>query len=367
MKLNHQTQNYLSKHVTGYVSKDSPSPNDKKYLRLDLGENLLGCSPHTLKALHSLTPKDLNLYPDPSGNSIKTVIADLYGLKKENITLANSSNEIIDYLPRMVLHPTDRALVISPTFFRFVESTFAAGGGVKQVQLKEKNGHFTNAVIDSIINKIRDENIQLVWLANPNNPTGTALTLNQIKYIVEHTHNLVVLDEAFYEYFDLTNSQSGIQLVNKYPHLIVLRTLSKAYGLAGLRFAYAISHPKTVDTIERYRQTLLMTSRVIQKIATVALQDQEWLAQTVNETSQLRHKLFSQIRQLKNLIFWGDSATNIYLIRHKTKDLYQELKHHGVLAADFRQALGLKGKGWVRLTIGNQAQNQKLYSILQKI
>lgn len=351
MNLNRLTNHYLNQQVSGYVSKDQNQKKLDQYLRLDLGENLLGCSPKVLDSLKNLSQNDLNYYADPSGEKLKKKIADLYSLNHSNVIIANSSNEIIEYLPRMVLNPKDKVLILLPTFFRFIESTLSAGG--KIVYGKRIKQDLSN--------------IKLIWLANPNNPTGTVLPLKEIEKILKKTKALVVLDEAFYEYYDLTNKDSGVNLINKYPNLIVLRTLSKAYGLAGLRLGYALAHKKTIEFIERCQNTLLMTSSVVQKIAMVALKDQAWLKKTVSQTKKLRNQVLEAIKKNSNLHLLGESQANIYLVKHKKKDIYQALKKRGILTADLRNEKGLEKQRYVRVTVGNEQQNKKLLKVIKSL
>jgi len=351
MNLNLLTNYYLNQQVSGYVSKDQNQKKLNQYLRLDLGENLLGCSPKVFSSLKNLNQKDLNYYADPSGEKLKNKIADVYSLNKSNVILANSSNEIIEYLPKMVLNPKEKALIILPTFFRFIESTLSAGGKIVYRKRIKKD--------------LSD--IKLIWLANPNNPTGTVLYLDRIENILKKTKALVILDEAFYEYYDLTNKDSGVNLINQYPNLIVLRTLSKAYGLAGLRLGYALAHKKTIKLIERCQNTLLMTSSVVQKIALTALEDQGWLKKTVNQTKKLRNQVLETVKKNPDLHLLGESQTNIYLIKHKRKDIYQELKKRGILTADLRNEKGLEKQKYVRVTVGNEQDNKKLLKVIKSL
>jgi len=368
MHVNNLTKNYLKHHISGYVSKDQKTENLDKHTRLDLGENLLGCSHKTLSCLKKIKQSDLNYYTDPSGSKIKKTISNLYKIKQSNIILSNSSDEIIQYLPKIILNPKEKALVITPTFFRFIESTLSAGGKlIYQPLAEKKNYEHSQESIENIIKKINKHHIKLVWLCNPNNPSGTILNLSQIEQIVKNSKAFVVLDEAFYEFYDLENKNSGLKLIHKYQNLIVLRTLSKAYGLAGLRLGYALAHEKTAKTIEKCRNTLLMTSAVVQKIAISALKDQSWLKKTVTQTKKLQKEVITNLKKQENLHLIASSKTNVYLLKHKTKDIYKELKKRGILTADFRNAKGIEGKKYVRITVGNKKSNQKLLIALKKI
>lgn len=369
MILNQLTQKYLNtKRVSGYVSKDQRLASLNNFKRLDLGENLLGCSPKVLECLKNLLNEDLRFYADPSGMNLKTIISHLYSIKNENVTIANSSNEIIDYLPKMILEPKDKVLVTTPTFFRHIESSLTAGGSIVYLLLKEKDGYrYTDDLIARIIDRIMRLHIKLVWICNPNNPTGLVLDIRHIEEVVKRTNAFVVLDEAFYEFYDLSNQDSGINLIQKYQNVIVLRTLSKAYGLAGLRLGYAMAHEKVIEAIENYRNTLLMTSSIVQKLAVTALQDQQWLKKTVFETKKLREKLEIELSAFPSLQLVKGSKTNVYLLRHKYKDVYEELARKGILTADFRLSTGLINEKYVRVTVGSEDDNAKLINAVKTL
>lgn len=368
MKLNKLAQKYLKSHVSGYVSSKPETEDLSQYVRLDLGENLLGCSPKAFNSLKKIPLNNFNYYTDPYGKELKKVISTLHHLSLENIVLADSSNEIIEYIPKMIINPKEKVLIIAPTFFRFIESSLSAGASIIYQALNEENNFsLTLSIIDNIVNKINRLNIKLVWLCNPNNPTGAITDLDLIERLLKKTPAFVVCDEAFYEYYNLSNSNSAIKLINKHENLIVLRTLSKAYGLAGVRLGYAMAHKKTVEVINRYQNTLLMTSGIIQKIAISAITNQGWLKNTITKTKLLREKLFTEIAKLTDLRFAAKSKTNIFLLKHVSKDLFLELKKQKILTADFRESAGLEGKGYVRITVGNEKQNYQLLTILQQI
>lgn len=358
---------YLRQKVAGYLNKDKKTNTLLKYLRLDLGENLLGCSNKALEEVKKTTSQDLNLYIDPSAQRLKKVLANLYDLNSKCFIIANSSNEIIDYLSRIIIDYGDKVLIVVPTFYRFIESSLLSGGKIIYLKMCERsNFQFDSEFTQKIIKKIRHLKIKLVWLCNPNNPTGTVIKLEYIKEIVNKTKAFIVLDEAFYEFYDLSNKNSGIKLVKQHQNLIVLRTLSKAYGLAGLRLGYGVAHQYTIETLENCQNTLLMTSGVIQKIAVAALRDQKWLKKAVEQTNKLRKDLFKKLHKLKN--YWlTNSQSNIFLLKHKNKDIYKELKKRNILVADFRRARGLEEKGYVRITIGDKEKNQILLTNLKKV
>lgn len=367
MKLNTITSKYLKNKVSGYLSKDQNFDDLSKYLRLDLGENLLG-NANVANALRFIDKAILSCYTDPSNSKIKRIIASLYNVSTHNITISNNSNEIIDFLPRMTTDESSKSIVVIPSFYRFYEASLLMQGKVIYLELSKDNRFKPDSMlIDKLCNLAKKNNAALIWICNPNNPTGDVYEQEYIERIVKNSPSLVIVDEAFFEFYDPEHKKSAIKFIHKYENLIVLRTLSKAYGLAGLRFGYALAHPKTIETIENYRNTMLMTSGLIVNLAMAALMDQAFIQKTALETRKLRENLFREISKLKNLELGADTKTNIYLLRHKTKDLYEELLKRNILTADFRKSKGIENMGYARITVSNEETNKKLLNALKEI
>lgn len=367
MKLNQITKKYLKYKTLGYLSKDQNFDDLSKYLRLDLGENLLG-NANITNALRSIDKKILSYYTNPSNSEIKKILASLYNVSTNNITIANSSNEIIDFLPRMTTDESSKSIVIIPSFYRFYEASLLMQGQVIYLELSKDNRFKPDSMlIDKLCNLAKKNNVSLIWICNPNNPTGEVYEQEHIEKIVKNSQSLVIVDEAFFEFYDPEHKKSAIKLIHKYENLIVLRTLSKAYGLAGLRFGYTLAHPKTIEVIENYRDTMLMTSGLIVNLAIAALIDQTFLRRTALETRKLREDLFREISKLKNLEIGSNTKTNIYLLKHKTKNLYEELFKRNILTADFRKSKGIENMGYVRITIADKEKNKKLLTTLREI
>lgn len=199
MKLNKLTQTYLKNKVQGYLSKDQKAEDLKEYLRLDLGENLLGY-PEVTSVLHSVNEDTLRYYADPSNTAIKKIISELYNISTRNVSIANSTDEIIDLIPRMILSKPDRSLVIIPTFFRIVEASMQNRAKVIPIRLSEENGYkSTSDLLDKICTVSKKNKVSIIWICNPNNPTGEVWDLDEIEKIAQSSHSLVVVDEVYYD------------------------------------------------------------------------------------------------------------------------------------------------------------------------
>lgn len=368
MKLNRRTQLYLKNKTKGYLSKDQSRDKLKHYLRLDLGENLLGHARISTEKKY-LEENTLRYYPDPSNSGIKKTISSLYNLSPKNITIANNSNEIIDFLPKMINEENSRNIVVLPTFFRIIDSLNQVNSKNLYLNLSEANGFMPDdSLINNIITTSNLNHADTIWICNPNNPTGEVYSIRGIEKILRSTNAILIVDEAFFEFYDYKNKNSATQLISKYKNLIVLRTLSKAYGLAGIRLGYALSNPEIIEKIENYRDTLLMTSAIVVKLGEAALKDQSlFIKQTAIETKKLRNGLYNEIKGLKNLKIGSLSKTNIFILKHLKKDIYKELLNKNILTADFRNAKGLEGLGYVRITVGDKNKNKTLIKALREI
>lgn len=367
MKVNSIVKNYLKHRIAGYISKDQHSDDLAKFLRLDLGENLL-VKNNFLNNLHTLSEDTFIHYSDPSNSKIKQIIAEVYGVSSKNIMIANSSNEIIDLLPRMIIDRNSKVITISPSFFRFDQSSLKTGASLIRISLKHEDRYVPNAkIIQKICETSRQYQAGIIWLSSPNNPTGEVYQLEDIEQITKLSPGLVIVDEAYHEFYDLENKYSAINLINKYSNLIVLRTLSKAYGLAGLRLGYALGYPETISIIEKYQDNLLMTSALIVKIAAMAFNNRDHLKTSIEEVHKQKMWLYSEISKLPNLEIGADTKTNIYILRHRSKDLYNELLRRNILTADFRTSDGLQNLGYVRITIGDHYKNRLLINALKEI
>lgn len=367
MKLNRRTQLYLKNKTKGYLSKDQSIHKFKHYLRLDLGENLLGHAKIST-AQDYIGNSILQYYSDPSNYRIKKTISSLYKLSPKNIIIANNSNEIIDFLPKMINEENSKNIVVLPTFFRIIDSLNQVNSKNLYLSLNENIGFIPDHnLINKIITTSNKNHADTIWICNPNNPTGEVYEIRDIEKILRLTKATLIVDEAFFEFYDCNNENSAIRLINKYKNLIVLRTLSKAYGLAGVRFGYALSNPENIKKIEDCRDTLLMTSSLVVKLAEVALKDKSFIRKTATETKKLRNSLFNEIHKLKNLKLGSISKSNVFILKHLKKDIYKELLNKNILTADFRNAMGIEGLGYTRITVGDKNKNKALIETLKDI
>lgn len=368
-KLNTKSRKYISKNHRGYLSPKTKNEDLKEYIRLDLGENLLIDSKTIKDILANINCDTLQHYADPYGLKVKNIISKLDSCDIGEILLANSSDELINFLASIFLDNQSISTLIYPTFFRYIEVSEYHEAKLKKIYTHENDNYqITEEILEEIIELDNSSTkSKLLWLSNPTNPTGNLITLDYIERIVKNTNYIVIVDEAFIDYCEEKEKYSAIKLVKKYRNLIILRTISKGIGLAGVRFAYLVSNKVNIEKFTTLRSTLSMTSNLIQEIICLALQSNETILSSIKKTKEEKETVLQAIKSLKNFVIGGNSETNIFLLRHKNKNLYEELKIRQILVADFSNVEGLENKNYCRITIGDKIANEKLIIALKEI
>lgn len=310
---------------------------------------------------------DLAGYPDPACRELKRVIAKRFGVSETMIAVGNGSDEIIENIPRVFLEPGDPCLFVVPTFFRFIESCRKMKAKIITVATEEKDGFLvTPTVLVKIKAEIRKHRPKIIWLDSPNSVSGTVIPITLIKEILSVANGLVVIDEVHHELIDPENKKSATALLSKHENLIILRSASKAFGLAGIRFGFGLTDPKIAAGLERWR-LLFTVNTFAQKAVIAAFSDTTRLIKVTEDVGRLRKMVLSSIPQIPGFVIGADSQTHLFLLKHKNFDLFETLRHHGILAADLRQAPGLEGKGYVRLNIKTPKETMLLLNTLRII
>jgi histidinol-phosphate aminotransferase len=253
--------------VTPYVPGEAPKPGKGPSYKLASNENPLGASPRAKQVYVDLAAK-MELYPDGAARELKAALAKKHGLDPARLVLGAGSDDIFLMLGRAYLGPGDESISTKHAFA--IYAIIAQQQGAKVVEVPEKN--FT-ADVDAILKAVTPRT-KLVWLANPNNPTGTYLSYEEVKRLHAGLpeHVLLVLDGAYAEFVKKNDYASGIELASQFGNVIITRTFSKLYGLAGLRVGWGYAPPHVVDAIERVRMPFNV-SLPAQAAAIAALED----------------------------------------------------------------------------------------------
>jgi histidinol-phosphate aminotransferase len=333
-------------------------------IKLASNENPYGPSPK-VRAAMARAIEDVWLYPDGSSYELRQALASHLGVDPACVTVGNGSNDLLMLLAEGFLNADTNAIHSQYGFAIYPLVIRATGARAIEVPALGPDsamplGHDVDAMLAAITPQTR-----LLYIANPNNPTGTWVDSAPLKRLIERAgpDTLVVLDEAYFEYGRQRGTQDGIPWLAEHPNLVITRTFSKAYGLAGARVGYAISHPEVADVIDRVRPAFNLNS-LAQVAAIAALADQAHMRHATGETMRELTRVESQFKRLG--VWTAPSATNFVLARFGVPagEIYQRLLREGVIV----RPIGAPGlPDALRISIGTPAQNDRLLSALQRL
>ena len=331
-------------------------------IKLASNENPLGPGPRAMQAIADAA-RQIGLYPDGGGFALKQALARKHGCGLDRITLGNGSNDVLVLIAEAFLTPESEAVYSQYGFAVYPIAVQATGATSRVAPALPADhemplGHDLGAMTERINPRTR-----VVFVANPNNPTGTWLERAPLKRFIESLpeHALIVLDEAYIEYVQDREFPDASRWLDEHPNLIVTRTFSKAYGLAGLRVGYALCHPRVADVLNRVRQAFNVNSMAL-AAARAALEDVEHLQRSVELNaaglSQVKAGFASlPVRQLP-------SRGNFVLIDcgRPAAPIYDSMLRQGVIV---RPVGNYQLPNHLRITVGTHAQNQRMLAALQ--
>jgi histidinol-phosphate aminotransferase len=326
-------------------------------IKLASNENPLGASPKALEAARA-SLGDIALYPDGAGFALKAAISRKLGVAGREIVLGNGSNDVLDMAARAFLGPGSSAVYAQYAFAVYPIATQTVGASGIEVPARN-HGHD----LDAMRAAIRDDT-RVVWIANPNNPTGTFLPWPEVEAFLQSMPRrvLVVLDEAYGEYLPVEDRQDTHAWLARYPNLLITRTFSKAYGLAGLRVGYGLARPEVVALLDRVRHPFNVNA-VAQAAAEAALDDQAFL----DESYRVNHAGLSQLTE--GLAAMGmtvvPSRGNFLLLKAgDAPRVHAGLLRRGIIV---RPVASYGLPEFLRISVGLPAQNQRLLAALGEI
>lgn len=327
-------------------------------VKLASNENPLGPSKKVLAAVAKASA-DIARYPDSSGFELKRALSSTLGVDAEQITLGNGSNDVLDLIARAYLQPGKAAVYSQHAFIVYPIAVQACGARAIVTSAKEW-GHDLDAMAAAI-----DDETRLVFVANPNNPTGTAVDEAALVDFLDQVPSnvLVVLDEAYIEYTAGTDFPNGIALLKHYPNLIVSRTFSKAYGLAALRVGYCIASPEITDVLNRVRAPFNVNALGL-AAATAVLDDHSYLEDGRRVNREGMEQLQSGLQALG--LPYIPSMGNFLAVEFAddTMAIYQQLLQQGVIV---RPVGVYEMPKHLRVSIGLEQENAALLAALAKV
>jgi histidinol-phosphate aminotransferase len=330
----------------------------KEVIKLASNENPLGTSPKALTAIKNALLR-INRYPDAQGYYLKKRLAKFFGLAAENFVLGNGSDELIDVIIKTFVE-ADENIVTS-------EGTFLEYGIIAQIndrKIRRAPLRFFKYDLGAML-KLVDEKTKLIFIANPNNPTGTYLAKDEVSQFLKALPAgvIVVFDEAYHAFIDVNDYPDTLAFLKKNKNVIVLRTFSKAYGLAGLRLGYAIAASGLTAYLERIRQPFNV-NLLAQEAGIAALEDKSFLKKTRRLILTGKDYLY---KELSNLGLGSvPSIANFILVDVgcSGQEVFKACLKYGVIIREMSQyGLG----NFIRVTIGTAKENQRFIKVLGKV
>jgi histidinol-phosphate aminotransferase len=328
----------------------------KKIVKLASNENPYGCS-ESAKRRITEELSNLHVYPDGYAAEIREKLAHSLGVKETQLIFGNGSDEVVQILCRAYLSKDTNTIMAAPTFPQYKHNSIIEGAEIREVPLVNGN-HDLNGMFSAI-----DEKTKIVWLCNPNNPTGSYIGKEDFLAFMKKVPSdvLVVSDEAYFEYATKEDYPDTVSHVKEFPNLIVLRTFSKAYGLAALRIGYGIGRSEIIQAVEPAREPF-NTSRVAQAAALGALEDQAFIKEC-KKKNQEEKELFYTFCEEKGLHYYPTEANFILMdVQSDADHAFDYLLRKGYIVRS-GTALGFPTK--IRITIGKEEQNKEILAHLE--
>lgn len=358
-------QNFANQFVCDLVAYEPGKPieetarelglDPESIVKLASNENPLGPAPSAVRAMKD-GASGAHIYPDGGGYKLRTALAEKHGLGLENVVLGNGSNEIIELLCHCFLNRGAELIAAEHAFV--VYKLMATLFGAKYVEVADPDFiHDLDGMADAIT-----EDTRLVFIANPNNPTGTLVGQEALDRFMDRLpdHVVAVFDEAYYEF--LEDAPDTLKYVKEGRNVCVLRTFSKAYGLAGLRIGYGLAAPQVAEILQKARQPF-NTNSMAQAAALAAMTDREHVARTL-ETNNAGLRFYEKAFAERGLEY-VKSYANFILVKVGNGDaLFQSMLQKGVIV---RAMSGYKLPDWVRISIGTAEENARCIEVLDQV
>ena len=333
-------------------------------VKLASNENPLGPSPRAVAAIEAMLP-DLHLYPDGGGFYLKAALSERLDVTPDELILGNGSNELIEILIRTFLNPGDNVVTSAATFIAYRLATQACDREMREAPVTDGYGYDLEAMAELV-----DGDTRLIFIANPNNPTGTLVGADALERFVARVDAacgdnppILVLDEAYLEYVDAPDAPDAMAWYRRRPRVVVMRTFSKAYGLAGFRCGYAVASADLVNYMNRVRAPFNVNSLALAG-ALAALGDAEFIDRSVSMNRAEKDRLIEELSARGLMVV--PSQTNFLLVDFglPAGAVFQDLMRLGVIV---RPMAGYGLLTHQRITVGTPEENTKLLAAIDAL
>jgi histidinol-phosphate aminotransferase len=347
--------------IERYVGGLSRFKKIDKPIKLSANESALGPSPKAIEAFEKDKEKIFN-YPESDSNSLRDIISKKFNIQSSRIICGSGSDQIFDFICKLFLESGDEVIVSEYGFI--MHKIYASTYDAKILSAQEKNYKVS---IDEIIKKVTHKT-KIVFIANPNNPTGTYLCKNEMLNLRERLKSniLLVVDDAYFEFMNNDDYSSGLDLFRNLENVIVTRTFSKIYGLAGLRLGWGYSSKKIIDAMYQIKPPFNV-NRTALATGIEAIKDNEWTNKAIEHNTLWAKKIFSILEE--NNVVTNKPSANFFLMNfNKTKinsdEVFEKLANKRLILRKMEQ---YKIPNSLRLTIGNKEANEYFIDAIKNI
>lgn len=326
-------------------------------IKLASNENPYGSSPAVKEAVQAEL-SNLSIYPDGSAVQLTKALARHTGVREDQLIFGCGSDEIIALIARAFLTPGDENIMADQTFSVYKSNADIEGAVSIEIPLVDGT-HDLSAMLAHV-----NDRTKIIWVCNPNNPTGTIVSTEQLTAFLNRvpSHVMVVLDEAYYEYVTDSSYPNSIPLLSQYSNLVVLRTFSKIYGIAALRIGYGIAQPEIIRLINQVREPF-NTSRIGQTAAIAALGDQAFVNECRVKNAAGIEYLQKEFKRLGLVAFPAHGNFVLVNTGRPSQEMFQALLHQGIIVrAGFE-----KYPTYIRVTAGSPSQNKAFINTLEQV
>lgn len=335
--------------------------NPEEIIKLGSNENPLGVSKKAVEALKQ-NLEFIHQYPESNLEDLKSKIASYASVNTSNIIIGgDGADEILDVLGKALIEPEDEFIVPIPSYM-YYEFTLRIHGGVPVYAKWDVDENKLD--VESVIEAISDKT-KIIFLCTPNNPTGGLIDKNDIKLVLESTDALVVVDEAYFEFSEVDN----VDLLDEYDNLLILRTFSKVFGLAGMRIGYALSNPEFIELLHRVKPVFSLT-KLSYVAASATLDDKDYINNSIEIGIQSREYLYENMSKFDNIHVYPSKANYLLVDVRKTGmssgEFAEELLKRGVIVRDCKSFKGLDDY-WIRVSVGTLEEDRKFIEILKSM
>ncbi len=337
------------RNMQGYVPGEQPQ--DQRYIKLNSNENPYPPSPEVARALQQAVNEDLRLYPDPVAHRLRDKAAAVYGLTPEQVLVGNGSDDLLTMLLRTFVGQGDLVTYPVPTYSLYDVLVAIQEGEAVRIPFPPDF---------SLPIQLADSKAKLTFLCHPNAPSGTLAPLSQVEELAQRVHGILVVDEAYVDFA----AETALPLLHKYSHVVILRTFSKSFSLAGMRIGLALGHPALINELLKVKDSYNV-SRLSIVAAVAALEDYQWMQQNVAKICATRTRLTMALRELGYFVY--DSQANFVLARLagiNQQSVYVGLKDKGILVRYFSSPDLFD---CLRITIGTDEQIDRLLEGMKQL